>query len=422
MTKGKHDQSEQHWIIVGHGMVAMRLLQELSVKAPSNVRLTVISEEFRGGYNRIGLSDVLAGKRDESSLDTVDDHWYREQRVQRVHGRVVHIDRDDHSIVLDDGRELGYSHLILATGSSPRIPDIPGCCLSGVQAFRTREDLQRLNALSDSDRVVVLGGGLLGLEAAAGLAGRGVKVTVLHRGGWLMNRQLDRHAGRWLESRLTAQGIRVITNAEVSSITGDDMADGVQLAQSGEWLDANRVILAIGIVPRSELARQSGLRVDHGIVVDDHLTTSDPAISAVGECVSHRGVSYGLVAPLYEQAQVLASALCGESDSYEGSAVSTRLKVSDVPVFSAGEIEETVGVDRLEWVDHGTKEYKKLLLRDNRLVGVVLYGDVADGPFYHRLIKQMTDVQNVRTQLVFGESFCDLPQPDIENLPQQAAA
>ena len=422
MTKRKHDRSQQHWIIVGHGMVAMRLLQELAMKAPSHVQLSVISEEFHGGYNRIGLSDVLAGKRDEHSLDTVDDHWYREQRVQRVHGRVVHIDRDDRSIVLDDGRELGYSHLILATGSSPRIPDIPGCSLPGVQAFRTREDLHRLRALSEHDRVVVMGGGLLGLEAAAGLAGRGVEVTVLHRGGWLMNRQLDRQAGRWLEARLAAQGIRVITNADVSAITGNDSATGVQLAQPDGWLEADRVILAIGIVPRSELARQSGLLVDNGIRVDDCMGTSDPAISAVGECASHRGVSYGLVAPLYEQAQVLADRLCGSSSRYTGSSVSTRLKISDVPVFSAGEIEETADVDRLEWIDNGAKEYKKLLLRENRLVGVVLYGDAADGPFYHRLIKQKTDVANVRNQLVFGESFCDLPQSDIETLPQQAAA
>ena len=408
------------WIIVGHGMVAMRLLQELAACQLAQVRVTVIGEESNGGYNRIGLSDVLAGKRDEQSLATVTADWYTQNGVEQIIGRVLHIDREQKSLMLTDGREMSYDRLILATGSAPRVPNVPGCDLSGVQAFRTREDLQRLRALSSGDHAVVLGGGLLGLEAAVGLAGRGVTVTVVHRADWLMNRQMDERAAGWLAERLQEQGIELITGAELASIDGNESVQGVHLT-NGQYLSAEAVVLAIGIRPRTELAKQAGLILDRGILVDDQMTTSDPDISALGECASHRGVTYGLVAPLYEQANVLARHLCGHDVAYTGSSVSTRLKVSGVSVFSAGEIPSDSTVDSAEWRDDARREYRRLFFDQGRLVGAVLYGDATEGPFFHRLINEQQDVTDLRPTLIFGERFVAASQTSEPTSQKKAA-
>lgn len=416
-----HPQKVNHWVIVGHGMVAMRLLQELTTRQPAHVKITVIGEEAVGGYNRIGLSDVLAGKRDDQDLLAMSENWYVEHDITQLHGRVLHIDRPQRTLILSDGREVSYDRLILATGSAPRVPSVPGCDLPGVQAFRTREDLQRLRSLSRGQHTVVLGGGLLGLEAAVGLAGRGVRVTVVHRDAWLMNRQLDKQAAAWLAKRLQQNGIDLITDAELTEITGTESVQGVQLAD-GRRLSADAVVLAIGILPRTELARQAGLAIDHGIQVDDQLATSDPAISAVGECASHRGITYGLVAPLYEQASVLARHLCGEQTAYEGSSVSTRLKVSGVSVFSAGKIPTSPDADSAEWRDDARGEYRKLFFENGRLAGAVLYGDATDGPFFHQLITEQCDVSDLRPTLIFGEHFVAASNTRSDSTTQQIAA
>ncbi|TGG95740.1 NAD(P)/FAD-dependent oxidoreductase [Natronospirillum operosum] len=411
----------QRWIIVGHGMVAMRLLREIVALRPEQVQLVCIGEEALPGYSRIGLSDVLAGKRDIDSLQDVATDWYERHDIQSLHGRVVTIDRPRKRVTLADGNILHYDRLLLATGSAPRLPDVPGIDLPQVRPFRTVEDVCSLLAVAPGSRAVVLGGGLLGLEAAVGLAGRGVEVTLVHREGWLMNRQLDRQAGDWLEEALAQRGVRFLKNTEAAAIEPEGAACRVDLV-SGERLPADVVVPAIGIVPRVDLARDAGLEVGRGVVVNDWLQTSDAAICALGECAEHRGTGYGLVAPLYEQARVLARQLVTGQGSYTGSAVSTQLKVSGVPVFSAGAVEAEDPNDLIVWRDEAHREYRKLILRNNRLVGAVLFGDVRDGQFYQDLIERQVDVSTVRQTLVFGAAFCtELPAQKIE-IPEQVAA
>lgn len=411
----------QRWIIVGHGMVAMRLLREIVALRPEQVQLVCIGEEALPGYSRIGLSDVLAGKRDIDSLQDVAADWYERHDIQSLHGRVVAIDRPCKRVTLADGSILQYDRLFLATGSAPRLPEVPGIDLPQVRPFRTVEDVRSLLAVAPGSRAVVLGGGLLGLEAAVGLAGRGVEVTLVHREGWLMNRQLDRQAGDWLEEALAQRGVRFLKNTEAAAIEPVGTACRVDLV-SGERLPADVVVPAIGIVPRVDLARDAGLEVGRGIVVNDRLQTSDAAICALGECAEHRGTGYGLVAPLYEQARVLARQLVTGQGSYTGSAVSTQLKVSGVPVFSAGVVEAEDPNDLIVWRDEAHREYRKLILRNNRLVGAVLFGDVRDGQFYQDLIERQVDVSTVRQMLVFGAAFCtELPAQKIE-IPEQVAA
>lgn len=417
----------QQWIIVGHGMVAMRLLQELMLEPRCDVQITVVGEESWQGYNRIGLSDVLAGIRELDSLATVTPDWFEEHGIACIHDRVRRIDRTARKLLLNSGESLHYDRLILATGSSPRLPGVPGIDLPGVRPFRTVADVQQLLSVPAGAGALVLGGGLLGLEAAAGLAGRGVDVTVVHRDDWLMNRQLDRFAAGWLEEALSRQGISVRTGQEVEAISADGDGDLRAVLKSGEAFHVAAVIPAIGIVPRVELARECGLEVGHAIQVDDQMRTSDPHIHALGECAEHRGVSYGLVAPLYEQARQLAVHLNGRPAAYLGSAVSTQLKVSGLPVFSAGVTDGEAGDDVIVWQDESHREYRKLIIRSGRLIGAVLFGDIRDGSFYHDLIERAVDITSVRSALVFGAAFCGAlqarsPQSIEENTEDNRAA
>ncbi|MCH8550635.1 MAG: FAD-dependent oxidoreductase [Natronospirillum sp.] len=406
----------QQWIIVGHGMAAMRLLQDLMLLARWDAQITVIGEESWQGYNRIGLSDVLAGVRELESLATVAPDWFEKHGVSCVHDWVCRIDRKARHVMLKSGERLRYDRLILATGSSPRLPDVPGIDLPGVRPFRTVADVEQLLSVPAGARALVLGGGLLGLEAATGLAGRGVDVTVVHRDDWLMNRQLDSFAAGWLEEALRQQGIAVRTGEEVEAISARENGGLHAVLKSGEALQASAVVPAIGIMPRIELARECGLSVDRGIQVDDQLRTSDPCIHALGECAEHRGVSYGLVAPLYEQAHQLAAHLGGLPAAYQGSAVSTQLKVSGLPVFSAGVTEGETGDHVIVWQDESHREYRKLVIRSGCLIGAVLFGDIRDGSFYHDLIERAADITSVRESLVFGAAFCGAqPSDSLQN-------
>ncbi|MFY0665657.1 MAG: NAD(P)/FAD-dependent oxidoreductase [Natronospirillum sp.] len=397
----------EHWVVVGHGMAAMRLLERLVEQAMPNVRITVISGESQGGYNRIGLSDVLAGKRTVEALLNKPHTWYAQQGMAWVEGWVEQINRTAQTVHLSDGREIAYDRLILATGSSASLPDIPGAAGAGVTVFRTLEDAAGLMQLNTQDHAVVLGGGLLGIEAAVGLAGRGVAVTLLHRGAWLMNRQLDDYAATWLVEELTARGVNVVLNASAQAIERvDGQVTGVRVTAE-HTLSANIVVAAMGVQANTALAEQAGLDVDGGIKVDDRMQTSDSAIWALGECVSHRGQQYGLVAPLYEQADVLAELLCNPHTTarYTGSITATHLKVSGVPVFSSG---DTAGKDAesVIWQDRQHRHYKRLFLRNGHLVGAVLYGDITDGAFYQQLIQQKTNVDAWRNHLIFGAAHC----------------
>lgn len=397
----------EHWVVVGHGMAAMRLLEKLADSPKPSVRITVISGESQGGYNRIGLSDVLAGKRTPEALLSKPHVWYAQQGMAWVEGWVVRINRAARMVYLSDGRGIAYDRLILATGSSASLPDIPGVAGTGVTVFRTLDDAAGLMQLSARDHAVVLGGGLLGIEAAVGLAGRGVAVTLLHRGAWLMNRQLDDYAATWLVEELTARGINVLLNASAQAIERvDGQVTGVRVTAE-RTLSANIVVAAMGVQANIALAEKAGLDADEGIKVDDQMQTSDPAIWALGECVSHRGQQYGLVAPLYEQADVLAELLCDprSTSRYTGSVTATHLKVSGVPVFSSG---DTTGKDAesVVWQDRQHRHYKRLFLRNGHLVGAVLYGDITDGAFYQQLIQQQADVDAWRNHLIFGAAHC----------------
>lgn len=404
----------QHWVIAGHGMVAMRLLQELVVRQPE-AAITVVGEEPQGGYSRIGLSDVLAGRRTTQSLYQVKPDWFEQHGISRVEAVVLSVDRTQQQVHLSSGEALPYDRLILATGSRPSLPPVPGMDSPGVRPFRTLDDVHWLLDLPAGASAVVLGGGLLGLEAAAGLIGRGLDVTVIQRDPHLMNRQLDSFAAGWLQEALSAQGIRFETGMEAQAIkVTHDGRLSVKLADA-RWLLADAVIPAIGITPRVELAQACGLDTGRAIHVDDHLTTSDPAISALGECAEHRGCTYGLVAPLYEQARVLADHLTGGTTRFRGSAVATQLKVNGLPVFSAGDIDAGPDGEVIEWRDEAHREYRKLLLRQGRMIGAVLLGDIRDGAFYQDLIRQGTDISAVRDGLVFGAAFCG-------QLQQSAAA
>lgn len=405
----------EHWVIVGHGMVAQRLLEELYHplirRKHQDVSITIISGEPIGGYNRIGLSDVLASKRMLADLTPQQTSNRDLPNCQWLQGWVMSINRGAQTVTLSDGGVLPYDRLILSTGSSALLPELPGIEGHGVQAFRTAADTEALMALPGNTSVIVVGGGLLGIEAAVGLAGRGLSVTLVHRGAWLMNRQLDALSGGWLAEELTRRGIQIYLNRTVREIIRDEHQNlqGVTL-QTGECLDATHAVFAMGVQPNIDIAQCADLAIAGGVVVDDQMITSDPAIYALGECISHRGVQFGLVGPLYEQAAVLARVLLAHRDQiecaerYEGTVVATHLKVSGVPVYSAGDI--GAEHDCLVWQDAQQRHYKRLFLHDNRLVGVVLYGDIADGGFYHDLIQQRTDVTAWREQLVFGAAHC----------------
>lgn len=417
LVMGGEPVHAEHWVLVGHGMAAMRLIEHWAELRPPAVQLTVISGEPVGGYNRIGLSDVLAGKRDMASLQTKTADWYIQAQVNWRHGWVVDIDRHQHTVTLADGQCVPYDRLILATGSDAVLPDVPGVEGAGVQVFRTLDDADNLMQLGAQDTAVVLGGGLLGIEAAVGLAGRGVAVSLLHRGPWLMNRQLDETAADWLMDALTERGVQVHLNTSARAI--ERQADRVTAVttETRQRLSATIVIAAMGVQPNVELAQRAGLRVKQGIVVDDQLQTSDPAIWALGECVRHRGQSYGLVGPLYEQARVLADVLCNSAQqaAYCGSTVATHLKVSGVPVFSCGDITDP-DAESIFWQDHRQRHYKRLWLRNGRIVGAVLYGDIADGAFFQQLMQQEINVDAWRNHLIFGAAHCP-----VEELAQAAA-
>ncbi len=321
---------------------------------------------------------------------------------------VARIDREARMVIAADGTSARYDKLIIATGSTPFIIPVPGHDLPGVITYRDLDDVERMVAAASGDgrRAVVIGGGLLGLEAAAGLAMRGMAVSVVHLMDTLMERQLDPAAGELLKNEFVRRGIRVLTGANTAEIYGDGRVAGVALTD-GRRIDAELVVMAVGIRPSVALAQDAGLEVGRGVVVGDTMETSDPTIFAVGECVEHRGVCYGLVAPLYEMAEVLADQLAGGRREFTGAVTSTKLKVTGIDLFSAGDF--AAGVDREDIVlsDVSAGVYKRLVLKDGRIHGVVLYGDTADGAWYFKMMREGTAVDEHRDMLVFGPQFAE---------------
>ena len=392
-------------IVVGNGMAAARLVEELAKCALGRYAIAVIGEEPRLAYNRVLLSALLAEEVGFSDIELKPARWWRDRGVTVRYGmRATAIDPAARSVTLADGKRLAFSKLVLATGSQPIKLGMPGMDRPGVLTFRDVDDVNTI-AASKGARVVVIGGGLLGLEAAYGLAKAGAQVTVLHLMDRLMERQLDQRAALLLKRAVEAKGISVRLEAQTARVIGTNRVEAVAL-KDGSIIPAEAVVMAVGIRPSTELARAAGLKVNRGIVVDDHLETSVDGIHAIGECAEHRGSCYGLVEPGYEQAQVLARRLAGADASYRGSVLATNLKVSGVNVFSAGDfLGATAGADEIVLSDPGVGVYKRLVVADDRLIGGVLFGDTADAPWYLDLIRSGSPIGRWRDDLVFGRAL-----------------
>ena len=394
-------------IIVGNGMAAARLVEELAKRTLGRYAVAVVGEEPRLAYNRVLLSALLAEEVGASDIELKPARWWRDRGVTLRYGvRATAIDAEARSVTLADGTQLSFSKLVFATGSQPIKLSIPGMELPGVLTFRDIDDVNIIAASkAEGRRVVVIGGGLLGLEAAYGLAKARAQVTVIHLMDRLMERQLDHRAATMLEWAVAAKGVGVRLKTETARIVGDGRVEAVEL-KDGSTIAADAVVVAVGIRANAELARSAGLKVNRGIVVDDRLETSVPGIHAIGECAEHRGLCYGLVEPAYEQAQLLARRLAGESATYPGSVLATNLKVSGVNLFSAGDfLGATAGADAIVLSDPGVGVYKKLVIANDRLIGAVLFGDTADGLWYLDLIRTGASVAGLRDDLMFGREL-----------------
>jgi len=394
-------------IVIGNGMAAARLVDELARRALGRYAIAVIGEEPRLAYNRVLLSALLADEVGFDDIELRPARWWRDRGVTLRYGvRATAVDAAARNVTLAGGTRLSFSKLVFATGSQPIKPDIPGMDLPGVLTFRDVDDVNAIAAAKAAGtRVVVIGGGLLGLEAAYGLAKAGARVTLLHLMDRLMERQLDHRAALMLQRAVEARAIAVRLQAQTTRIAGNGKVEGVEL-RDGTTIAADAVVVAVGIRANAALARTAGLEVGRGIVVDDHLETNAAGVHAIGECAEHRGCCYGLVEPAYEQAQLLARRLAGERASYPGSVLATNLKVSGVNVFSAGDfLGATAEAEEIVLSDPAAGVYKKLVIAQGRLVGAVLFGDTADGLWYLDLIRTGSPVARLRDDLVFGRAL-----------------
>jgi nitrite reductase (NADH) large subunit len=395
-------------VIVGNGMAGMRTVEELLKLAPDMYDITVFGAEPHGNYNRILLSPVLAGEKtvDDIMLHTRD--WYAQNCITLHAGDPVeHIDRKRRIVRARSGLEVRYDRLLLATGSKPFIIPVPGHDLPGVLAFRDIQDVESmLQAARNHKHAVVIGGGLLGLEAANGLQRQGMNVTVVHVTDALMNQQLDKPAAQLLQKALESKGLRFMLGAQTAAIVGQDRVTAVRLGDGSE-IPADLVVMTAGVRPNIALAKEAGLHCDRAIVVDDTLQTYDPRVYAVGECVQHRSATFGLVAPIWDQARVCGAHLAGAGvRRYVQQASPTRLKVTGVDLYSVGDFIGGEDSEDLVLRDPRRGVYKRLVLSGNRIAGAVLYGDVQDGPWYFDLIQKRTDISSMRNQLLFGQALC----------------
>jgi nitrite reductase (NADH) large subunit len=393
-------------VIIGNGMAAARFVDEMAKRALGRYAIAVIGDEPRLAYNRVLLSSVLAGEATSEEIELKPSAWWRDRGVTLTYGCAANsIDLNDHTIHLANGIAVPFSKVVIATGSSAIRLNVPGADLPGVHTFRDSRDVDVLLKLArDKRRVVVVGGGLLGLEAAYGLAKAGSKVTLLHLMDRLMERQLDAPAGALLKRLVEGKGIEVILGANTRQILGLDDVQAVELVD-GRVIAADAVVFAAGIRPNVTLAKDAGVPVNRGIVVDDQLRTGHPDVFALGECAEHRGTCYGLVEPAYEQARVLADHLAGRDALYSGSIVSTNLKVSGVSVFSAGDFLGESGADTLVFNDERRGTYKKLVVADGRLKGAVLVGDTQDALWYLELIRTTASIEAIRGDMMFGRAL-----------------
>ena len=396
---------KENLVLIGNGMAGVRTLEEVLKLEPEKYNITVFGEEPYGNYNRIMLSPVLASEKSIDEIMLNDEQWYSDNNITLHKGiKVSEINRARREVIGEDGTTASYDRLIIATGSTPFMLPIPGADKYGVIGFRDISDVDTmLEASEHYKKAVVIGGGLLGLEAANGLMKQGMDVTVVHLMDRLMERQLDKPAAKMLQKSLHSRGMKFLMEHATEEILGDDRITGLRF-KDGTEIEADLLVMAVGIKPNYSLAQESGLHCERGIVVNDTMQTFDPRIYAIGECVQHRGVAYGLVAPLFEQAKVAANHLAEHGiGRYEGTVTSTKLKVTGIELFSAGDFCGDEHTEEMVFQDIAGGNYKKLVVRDNKIVGAVLYGDTIDGTWYFQMMKDGTDISDFRNTILFGQ-------------------
>ncbi len=421
---------KQKLVVVGNGMAGIRTVEELLKLAPDLYDITVFGTEPHPNYNRILLSPVLAGEMTLADIVLNDLDWYKDNGITLHTGRkVVKVDRIRRTVIAEDSQgiktEAAYDRLLLATGSVPFMLPVPGNDLPGVIAYRDIADTETMIATAKTHKhAVVIGGGLLGLEAANGLRLRGMDVTVVHLGEWIMERQLDKPGADMLQASLEGKGLKFLLGKQTEMLSANAAGRvGSIRFKDGVEIPADLVVMAAGIRPSTALAEQSGLHCHRGVVVSDTLQTYDPRIYAVGECAAHRGIAYGLVAPLFEQAKVCANHLAEMGIArYQGSVTSTKLKVTGVDVFSAGNFTGGDGTEDIVLHDKSGGIYKRLVIEKDRLVGAVLYGDTGDGGWYFQLLKEGRDVGAIRDHLMFGDAFTNNHVGDVGHAGNSKAA
>ena len=408
ITNNGISQEKMKLVLVGNGLAGMRCLEDLLDMAPDRYEITVIGEEPWGNYNRIMLSPVLSG---EKTIDDIMLHphaWYADKGIRLFAGDLaVRIDRPRKHVYTEKGEVISYDRLILATGSKPFVPPISGSDLKGVLSFR---DIYDVNSMLDYCKTwknaVVIGGGLLGLEAAYGLKQQGMNVTVLHLMDRIMDRQLDSKASQMLKTAIEQKGITILTAANTEGLIGEEGHVTQVKLKNGTVLDADLVVFAVGIRPNMTLAQSAGLRCNRGVLVNDTMQTFDPSIYAVGECIEHRGQTFGLVEPLWGQAFICASHLAEHGSlTFKAPTVPTQLKVSGCDVFSAGDFEPKEDFEDIVLNDEKRQIYKRIIIQKDRVIGAVLFGDTEDGAWYAELIADQTPITSIRNKLLFGRDF-----------------
>ena len=408
ITNNGISQEKMKLVLVGNGLAGMRCLEDLLDMAPDRYEITVIGEEPWGNYNRIMLSPVLSG---EKTIDDIMLHphaWYADKGIRLFAGDpAVRIDRPRKHVYTEKGEVISYDRLILATGSKPFVPPISGSDLKGVLSFR---DIYDVNSMLDycktRKNAVVIGGGLLGLEAAYGLKQQGMNVTVLHLMDRIMDRQLDSKASQMLKTAIEQKGITILTAANTEGLIGEEGHVTQVKLKDGTVLDADLVVFAVGIRPNMTLAQSAGLRCNRGVLVNDTMQTFDPSIYAVGECIEHRGQTFGLVEPLWGQAFICASHLAEHGSlTFKAPTVPTQLKVSGCDVFSAGDFEPKEDFEDIVLNDEKRQIYKRIIIQKDKVIGAVLFGDTEDGAWYAELIADQTPITSIRNKLLFGRDF-----------------
>lgn len=392
-------------VLIGNGMAGMRTVDELLKLAPNKYDITVFGAEPHGNYNRIMLSPVLAGDKTIDEITINDLQWYKDNKITLYTGSTItHIDRINRRVVANDGTEVFYDRLVLATGSNPVMIPIPGRDLEGVISFRDINDVNiMIETAKTHKKAVVIGGGLLGLEAANGLMMQGMDVTVVHLSEYLMGQQLDPQAASFMRKELEQGGFKFLMSHDTEALLGNERVEKVRF-KDGSEIEADLVVMAIGVRPNISLAQESGIQCDRGILVNDTLQTFTPTIYAVGECVQHRKKTFGLVAPLFEQAKVCANHLAEMGIAiYMSTATATKLKVTGINLYSAGDIIGDEYTQELIYKDPGRHSYKKLVLKDNKIIGIVLYGDTLDGNWYFSMLMDEVDISNIRDTIIFGQ-------------------